>query len=144
MLRYMSAPLSIRFDRQLLGRLRDHAQSIPGGTPSALAQRLVDEGLRMADHPGIVFKDGPSGRRAALAYGPDIWEVVKALREMDERGETAIDATAELLNLPQSKIRAAMRYYGEYPPEIDAEVEQADSEAMAAETAWATGRQLLQ
>ena len=26
----------------------------------------------MAEHPGIVFKDGPSGRRAALAFGPDV------------------------------------------------------------------------
>ncbi len=36
----------------------------------------------MADHPGVIFKDGPSGRRAALAYGPDIWEVIKFLREV--------------------------------------------------------------
>jgi len=27
-------------------------------TTSALAQRLIDEGLRMADHPGVIFKDG--------------------------------------------------------------------------------------
>src|SRR5262245_15755051 len=66
-LRYVSTPLSIRFDPGLLERLRRRAQSSPGATPSGLAQRLVDEGLRMADHPGVVFKDGPSGRRAALA-----------------------------------------------------------------------------
>ena len=60
----MSAPLSIRFDTKLLERLRRRSQATPGSTPSGLAQRLVDEGLRMAEHPGIVFKDGPSGRRA--------------------------------------------------------------------------------
>ena len=65
----MSAPLSIRFDDSLLARLRRRAQSLAGSSTSALAQRLIDEGLRMADHPGVIFKDGPSGRRAALAEG---------------------------------------------------------------------------
>jgi hypothetical protein len=33
---------------------------------------------------------------AALAYGPDIWEIVKFLREVDERGPAALDAAAEV------------------------------------------------
>jgi hypothetical protein len=70
---YMSTPVSIRFDRRLLERLRKHAHAIPGATPSGLAQRLVDEGLRMTDHPGVTFREGPTGRRAALVNGPDIW-----------------------------------------------------------------------
>ena len=77
----MTTPLSIRFDAALLVRLRRRAGATAGLSTSALAQRLIDEGLRMADHPGVIFKDGPSGRRAALAYGPDIWEIVKFLRE---------------------------------------------------------------
>jgi len=86
----MSTPVSIRFDAALLARLRRRAAATGGSTASALAQRLIDEGLRMADHPGVVFKDGPSGRRAAVACGPDIWEVVKFLREVDERGPAAL------------------------------------------------------
>jgi hypothetical protein len=58
----MAAPLSIRFDPALLDRLRRRARSVPGGSVSWLAQRLVDEGLRMAEHPGVIFKNGPSGR----------------------------------------------------------------------------------
>lgn len=46
-----------------------------------------------------IFKPGPSGRRAALAYGPDVWEVVKFLREIDERGPAALVAAAEVLLL---------------------------------------------
>jgi hypothetical protein len=87
----MTTPLSIRFDDRLLARLRRRANAT-SGTTSAMAQRLIDEGLRMADHPGVIFKDGPSGRRAALAYGPDVWEIVKFLREIDERGPAALDA----------------------------------------------------
>jgi hypothetical protein len=108
-----------------------------------LAQRLVDEGLRMADHPGIVFKDGPSGRRAALAFGPDVWEVVKFLREVDERGQGAVDAAAEVLAIPAAKVRLALGYRSAYPDEIDAQIAQADEESLAAEAGWEAAQRLL-
>ena len=142
-MRYMSAPLSIRFDPTILERLRKRARALPGATPSGLAERLVDEGLRMAEHPGIVFKDGPSGRRAAVALGPDVWEVAKVVREFDERGERAVKAAAELLNLPAERVRLALRYYGAYPDEIDAEMAMADEESRAAEEAWRAEQRLL-
>ena len=74
----MTTPLSIRFTPSLLARLRQRARAMTGASAAGLAQRLIDEGLRMADHPGVIFKDGPSGRRAALAYGPDVWEVISS------------------------------------------------------------------
>lgn len=140
---YMTAPLSIRFDQRLLARLRRRAQATPGATASGLAQRLVEEGLRIAEHPGVVFKDGPSGRRAALAFGPDIWEVVKFLREIDERGPAAVVAAAEMLRLTEAQVRIAMHYYSTYPDEIDEEIAQADEESQAAEAAWAAEQRLL-
>lgn len=140
---YMTAPLSIRFDQTILDRLRKRARSIPGATPSGLAERLVDEGLRMAEHPGIVFKDGPTGRRAALALGPDVWEVAKAVRGLDVRRERAIIAAAEILNLPVERVRLALRYYGAYPDEIDAEMAVADEESRTAEEAWRAEQRLL-
>jgi hypothetical protein len=139
----MAAPLSIRFDDELLARLRRHAQASPGATPSGLAQRLVDEGLRMVEHPGIVFKDGPSGRRAALAYGPDVWEVVKCLLEVDERGEGAIDAAAEVLALPPARVRVALHYYSAFSAEIDQEIVHAEEESRHAEAAWEVEQRLL-
>jgi len=139
----MSTPLSIRFEPRLLERLRRRTQATPGATPSGLAQRLVDEGLRMADHPGVVFKDGPSGRRAALAFGPDVWEVIKVLRELDERGEPAVAAAAELLALPPAKVRVAMHYYAGYAEEIDGEIDEGDRVSAEAERAWHVERKLL-
>lgn len=139
----MTSPLSIRFDPAVLDRLRRRASSSPGGTPSGLAQRLVDEGLRQAEHPGVVFKDGPAGRRAALALGPDVWEVVRALREVDERGEPALEATAELLALPLARVRVALRYYADHESEINAEIAEADAASIAAERAWQTEQRLL-
>jgi hypothetical protein len=116
---------------------------IPGATPSALAQRFVEEALRMAEHPGVVFKDGPSGRRGALAFGPDVWAIVKVLREIDERGEAAVAAAAEVLALPQPRVRAALHYYAAYQEEIDAEIDEADRASLAAENAWRVEQRLL-
>lgn len=137
-----SIPLSIRFDEELLGRLRRTAQG-RDTTPSGLAQRLVDEGLRSHEVPGIVFRDGPSGRRAGLAAGPDVWEVIAALKESESRGSPAVDAVASELSLTPAAVRTALTYYGAYPDEIDSEV--AANEAAAAEAlrSWESQQRLL-
>jgi hypothetical protein len=139
----MTTPLSIRFTSSLLARLRQRANATPGASAAGLAQRLIDEGLRMADHPGIVFKDGPSGRRAALAYGPDVWEIIKFLREVDERGPSAIDAAAEVFAVDTSRISTAISYYGDNSDEIDAEIAEADEASERAEAAWLIQQQLI-
>ena len=136
-------PLSIRFSPSLLARLRQRANAMTGASAAGLAQRLIDEGLRMADHPGVIFKDGPSGRRAALAYGPDVWEVVKFLREVDERGPAAIDAAAEVFAVDASRISTAISYYGDYASEIDAEITDAEEASAHAEAAWRIQQQLI-
>jgi hypothetical protein len=97
----------------------------------------------MADHPGILFKSGPSGRRAALAHGPDVWEVVKVLREVDERGPAAIAATAEILALDVSRVTLAVDYYSDYQEEIDIEIAAAEEASKRAEHAWRIQRQLI-
>jgi sarcosine oxidase gamma subunit len=139
----VTTPLSIRFAPSLLARLRQRANATPGASAAGLAQRLIDEGLRMADHPGVIFKDGPSGRRAALAYGPDVWEVIKFLREVDERGPAAIDAAAEAFASDISRISTAISYYGDYSEEIDAEITEADEASVRAEAAWRVQQQLI-
>jgi len=139
----MTTPLSIRFDPSLLTRLRRHAVAETGANTSALAQRLIDEGLRMAEHPGIIFKSGPSGRRAALAYGPDVWEVVKFLREIDERGPAALAAAAEVFAVDISRVSTAVSYYSDNRAEIDAEIDTAEEASVRAEQAWRVAQQLI-
>ncbi len=97
----------------------------------------------MADFPGVIFKDGPSGRRAALAYGPDIWELIKFLGEVDERGPAAIDAAAETFATDASRIATAVSYYSSYRDEIDIEIADADEASARAEEAWRIQRQLI-
>jgi hypothetical protein len=134
--------LSIRFDQVLLERLRRRA-SAQDTTASGLAQRLVDEGLRAQEHPGVVFREGPTGRRAALIAGPDVWEVVAALRHSSARGEEAIVAVAEEMNLSVAMVKTALDYYGGYPDEIDAEVEENERAAEEAFSAWQAQQRLL-
>jgi hypothetical protein len=139
----MAAPLSIRFDQDVLSRLRQRAASVPGATPSGLAQRLVDEGLRMADHPGIVFRDGPAGRRPALVVGPDVWELVSFLREVDERGPGAVGAAAEVFAIPEPAVSAGIGYYTAYAEEIDAWIAEAQAASERAEAEWERRQALL-
>jgi len=73
----------------------------------------------MEDHPGIAFRDGPAGRRASLAGGPDVWEVIESVRGSELAGEEAIEAAAEWGNLTLPQVHAAVRYYGDFRDEID-------------------------
>lgn len=118
----MSEVVSVRFPSEVARRLRDRAAAVSEPV-SGLAQRLVDEGLRMEAHLGIVFRSGPSGRRPGLARGPDVWEVVALIRSLDERGDAAVAEAVEWLGLSEGEVRAALGYYGEFPAEIDGEIE---------------------
>src|SRR5438270_11038976 len=100
---------SARLDAAVVDRLeRRGAQS--GLNKSRLAERYIDEGMRMEDHPGIVFRNGPSGRRAGLAAGPDVWEVIGALRSTGLDGDEAIQATAEWTSVSVRRVREAFGY----------------------------------
>jgi hypothetical protein len=126
---------SARWADSLLDRLQKRSEA-EGISKSRLAERYVDEGIRMDEHPGIEFRDGPTGRRAALPRGPDIWQLVMALREFEPRGEQAIVATAQLLDLDVSEVRAGVRYYDAFPAEIDDRIARNLDGAAKAESAW--------
>lgn len=66
----------------------------------------------MMEHPGIVFRDGPTGRRAALVSGPDIWEVVGGVRGVRDDGE--LSTVASDLGLTRPQLDAALRYYADF------------------------------
>jgi hypothetical protein len=126
---------SARLDADVVDRLERRGVR-SGLNKSRLAERYIDEGVRMDDHPGIVFRDGPTGRRAGLAAGPDVWEVIAALRASGLEGDAAIQATAEWSGLSVRQVRDAIGYYSEYSTEIDERVRLNDEEADAAERRW--------
>ena len=126
---------SARWGTDVVDRLERRSE-MAGTNKSRLAERYVDEGTRMDEHPGIVFRGGPTGRRAALAGGPDVWELLATLKSGKARGEEAISATAELLNLTESQVRTAVRYYSAFTDEIDRRIALNTEDADEAEAAW--------
>ena len=91
----------------------------------------------------MFFREGPAGRRAVLVGGPDVWEIVSAVRGAPEKGEALVPALADRLGISESKVRVAIRYYGEYPEEIDDWIAANDAEAEKLEAALARERELL-
>jgi hypothetical protein len=82
---------------------------------TALADRYVEEGLAMDSYPGIVFRDGPSGRRPAVIGGPDVWEVIQVFIAEDR----STTATSENLNLRPGLVEAALAYYADNREAVD-------------------------
>src|ERR1700686_4052607 len=115
---YMTNPLSVRLNDATIARLGRHAQRMHLA-PRTLAQRYVEEGLRMDEHPLIRFADGPSGRRARLVGGPDVWEGIAGARDND--GDLA--ETAAYLELSLGLVQAAASYYAAYSQEVDERIE---------------------
>jgi len=135
--------LSIRLKRPgVLERLKRGAAQRAESLSSA-GERLIDEGLRMDAYPGIVFRDGPADRRAALGTGPDVWEIVPLLRDLSGSLEERIAATAEQLWLTERQVRAVTRYYAEFTDEIDAEIAENDEIADRELAVWENERKLL-
>ena len=138
-MRYMSAqPISIRLPEQTVDRLADRAgrSNMPSRT---LAQRYVEEGLRMDEYPLIRFADGPSGRRARLIGGPDVWEAIAVAR--DNSGDLA--ETAAYLEIPLGRLQAAAAYYAAHPREIDEQIERNRREAHDGHAAFLAAQNAL-
>jgi hypothetical protein len=133
-----AVPISIRLPEQTVGRLADRAErsNMPSRT---LAQRYVEEGLRMDEYPLIRFADGPSGRRARLLGGPDVWEVIAVAR--DNEGDIA--ETAAYLELSLGLVQAAASYYATYPQEIDERIKHNRREAHDAHGAFLAAKDAL-
>ena len=133
---YMSHPLSLRLTEMTIQRLGARARRVHL-PPRTLAQRYVEEGLRMDEHPLIRFADGPAGRRARLAgTGKDVWEIIAAVR--DNHGDAA--ETARYLELPLGLVQAAISYYGAYRDEIDQWIEANEQQLAEAHAAWSAGQ----
>ena len=135
----MTQPLSLRLGETTVERLGTRAARahLP---PRTLAQRYVEEGLRMDEHPLVRFTDGPAGRRARLVgTGTDVWEVIAAVKDNDGN----IAATAEYLQMPLGLVQAAVTYYGAFPTEIDEWIERNEGEAAEAHAAWLAGQSAL-
>lgn len=131
-------PLSIRLSDSTLARLDAQAKrnQLP---PRTLAQRYIDEGLRMDEHPLIRFVDGPAGRRATVIGSGDVWEVIATV--LDNDGDVV--GAADYLQVSAGLVQAAIVYYGQFKAEIDEWIEQNARESESGHTAWIAGLDAL-
>jgi hypothetical protein len=137
-----NAMISIRMPDETREQLEATAEA-NGENRSALMQRYIDEGLRMDRHPGIVFRPGPAGRRPGLAGGPDVWEVVRVVRNVETRGEKAIAEAARWLGLSAAQVRIAVEYYADYPAEVNAWLAKVDAQAAQTEELFRRRQEML-
>jgi hypothetical protein len=130
-----SKHLTLRMPPDALDRL-DAESEREGQSRSELARELIDEGLRMRRHPGIVFRDGAVGRRPALADGPQVWTLVSVWSEFDGTADERVEETAEYLRLSPHQVRDGLGYYAEFQDEIDAWIARNRREAEEAYAEW--------
>src|SRR5690349_3283253 len=109
---------SFRLSSQTMTLLAERAEET-SESRNALAERLIDEGLRVDRHPLIHFRAGASGRRRPALAGTrlEVGQVIDTLRGED--GDIA--GAAEYLATPEHMIRAAVDYYADFAEEIDAD-----------------------
>jgi uncharacterized protein (DUF433 family) len=91
---------------------------------------LLEEAVRAAKVPGIVFVQRRSGRRPAIAFsGLEVWEIIATWKEAEESWKRLVDAYPDL---SENQLRAAVAYYRSYPEEVD--------ERLAQEAYWTPER----
>src|SRR5438309_11841771 len=70
---------SLRLSPETVRRIVRRSE-LSGRPKTALAEQFLQECLRMAEHPGIVFRDGSAGPRASLAgHRLDVCEIAETV-----------------------------------------------------------------
>jgi hypothetical protein len=118
----VAASTSFRLSETARDRLASRAAQ-EGTNSTVLLEQLIMEGVDQRDYPGIVFRGPAHDRRAALAGGPDLWEVVSRLQDLDGSQERRISLLAEESDLHPRLIRLALDYVAEHPDDVLARIE---------------------
>ena len=83
-------------------------------------QCLPIESHQIEEFAGIIFRSGPTGRRAGIAGGPDVWEIVRDLKGAAREGsQDPIEVVSSVTGLERSKVELAASYYAAYPDDVD-------------------------
>jgi hypothetical protein len=109
----MAASTSFRISHAARTRLAARAAQ-EGTSATALLDQLIVEGIDQLDYPGITFRGPAHDRRAALAAGPDVWEVITRLQELDGSEEERVSLLGKESDLHPRLIRIALDYAAEH------------------------------
>lgn len=138
----MRKTTSLRLPDDLRERLAVAAEQ-QNTTLTALVERYACEGLATDAHPGIVFTSGPSGRRAALAGGPDVWEIVAALQTTTGHEQDRVTTVADELGIHPRQATIALGYAADHPDEIEDRIAANQAALTQAEQAHQARQRLL-
>lgn len=118
----MTTSTSFRISHAARVRLAARAAH-DGLSATALLDRLIMEGVDQLDYPGIVFRGPAHDRRAALAAGPDVWEVIARLQQLDGSEEQRVGVLSKESDLHPRLIRIALDYAAEHADDIRQRIE---------------------
>lgn len=107
---------SVRLDKKTLSEVESLLR-LKNETFSSMTAELLSEAIKMRKCPGIVFVDGPTGRRARIeGTGIDVWELISAFHDLKDD----LPSLKESFHwLTDRQIMAAMGYARRYPDEIE-------------------------
>ncbi len=124
---------------ETLDRLDRRAREL-GESRNGLAQRLLDEGPRLEQHPLIWFREGAAGLRRPALVGTRLylWQVLDTLRTSHDVADAA-----SYLGLSEAQVRAAVAYYADFGDEVDADAAQEREFAERERERWERAQQVL-
>jgi hypothetical protein len=128
---------SFRISDAAKTRLAERA-ALEGTSATALLERVIVEAMDQLDYPGIVFRGPAHDRRAAIAGGPDVWEVVSRLQELDGTEEQRISRLSSESDVHPRLIRIAVDYGADHPDDVLSRIER--NRAMAERSRAASAR----
>lgn len=117
------AVFSMRLGKRTLRELKEEAARYREPVRT-VAERMLEESVRMARFPGITFIDRAAARQAVLIGRPrlSVWMVVLAVR-----GSSSRAAAAKSLRLHVGAVDVAMAYAKAYSEEIERELAENDA-----------------
>ncbi|HEX5370405.1 MAG TPA: hypothetical protein VFY10_13400 [Dehalococcoidia bacterium] len=130
-----SRHLSLRISEIDYQKLQVLAKS-ENETVSETVRRLIEEGRRMAEHPGISFRDGYRERVAAVSHGPPVWKIIDVFPQWDSNWDIRSPETLGATSVNAWQVMVAQRYYRSYAEEIDELIRSNRATAAEAYTEW--------
>jgi hypothetical protein len=128
--------LSMRVSAEVLDGIEREARRL-GRPMTSLAADLLGEALVMRMYPGIGYREGAAGRRAAL-IGHRI-DVHQAVASVQAHGGD-VDAAAAHLAVARGLVRSAMEFYADHRDEVDGWARRQAEVAEEAERRWRAGQ----
>ena len=106
-------------------------------SPDALVEGWLKQRLDLEHYPDLEWRQGPGGWRVGIrGAAADVYTVVG----YSQAGYSSQEIAVELLPiLSPGQVRAALRYYAEYPDEIDQIMAKGETEAVKARLYRALG-----